>query len=71
MKRTFIYLPNFDKSWGDMGLSDNNLIELESTILEQPDKGELIPGTGGLRKIRAGKDHKGKSGGIRVKRVKM
>ncbi|MCL1877291.1 MAG: type II toxin-antitoxin system RelE/ParE family toxin [Defluviitaleaceae bacterium] len=66
MKRAFVYLPNFDKIWNSLNLSDENLIELENTILEQPDKGEIIQGAGGLRKIRAGKDNKGKSGGIRV-----
>lgn len=33
-----------------------------------PEKGDLMPGTGGVRKLRwrSGKDNKGKSGGVRV-----
>ena len=66
MKREFIYAQNFDKSWKAIGLSDESLRELENMILEKPDIGDLIPGTGGLRKTRFRIDKSGKSGGIRV-----
>lgn len=49
-----------------------SLLEPESYRLFQwqlvanPDKGDLIPGTGGLRKIRWSSEGHGKRGGIRV-----
>ncbi|MCL2387342.1 MAG: type II toxin-antitoxin system RelE/ParE family toxin [Defluviitaleaceae bacterium] len=66
MKREFVYLQNFDRAWKSLGLTDNELFKLENMILMQPNKGELIQGTGGLRKIRVGIDGRGKSSGIRV-----
>ena len=66
MIREFIYLQNFDRIWNQLGFSDDDLVELENMILKQPDKGELIQETGGLRKIRTSMDNKGKSGGIHV-----
>jgi len=38
MNRTFVYLPNFDKIWESLDLSDDNLIELENIILELLDE---------------------------------
>lgn len=39
---------------------------VKDTILSDPLKGDLIKGTGGLRKIRLAKSNEGKSGGYRV-----
>ena len=66
MIREFIHAQSFDKSWSAVGLSDDDLRVLENEILKQPDIGELIQGTGGLRKMRFGIDNRGKSSGIRV-----
>ena len=66
MKREFIYAQHFDKCWEALGLSDEQLSELEKMILERPDVGNLIQGTGGLRKVRFATGNKGKSGSIRV-----
>jgi len=67
MKREFIYFNVFDKSWNDMGLTDNDLVELEKTIMENPAIGKVIQGTGGVRKMRfILRNNKGKSGGARV-----
>jgi len=35
-------------------------------IAYEPDRGDLIPGTGGLRKVRIGRGERGKRGGARV-----
>ncbi|NLD51695.1 MAG: type II toxin-antitoxin system RelE/ParE family toxin [Clostridiales bacterium] len=49
-----------------MGLNDSDLAALQNTLLIDPESGELIPGTGGARKVRvSAKDH-GKRGGARV-----
>lgn len=47
-------------------LTDDQLIALEYRLLLAPDAGDLIPGTGGLRKIRVASGGKGKRGGSRV-----
>ena len=66
MIREFVHLQHFEKSWKALGLSDEELRALENIILGKPDIGELIQGTGGLRKTRASIDNRGKSSGIRV-----
>lgn len=66
MQRTFIILPEFDKNWKSMGLSDEDLRRLEDLILQNPEAGALMQGTGGLRKLRFALDNRGKSGSARV-----
>ena len=39
---------------------------LQLTLLLRPEQGAVIPGSGGLRKIRWGVDGRGKRGGVRV-----
>lgn len=66
MQRTFIILPEFDKNWKSMGLSDEDLRRLENLILQNPEAGALMQGTGGLRKLRFALDNRGKSGSARI-----
>jgi len=47
-------------------LKDDEYRELQSFLIKQPDAGDLIQGTGGLRKLRWNLNNKGKRGGIRV-----
>lgn len=47
-------------------LSDNEYRELQGFLIEKPNAGDLIQGTGGLRKLRWGTGGKGKRGGIRI-----
>ena len=47
-------------------ISDDELAELQSQIIINPESGDLIEGTGGLRKLRFAGDGIGKSGGYRV-----
>lgn len=46
--------------------TDDELKELQRELIAQPDKGDLIQGTGGLRKTRMATGRQGKSGGARV-----
>jgi len=39
---------------------------LQTALINDPEFGDLIKGSGGLRKIRWGNEQKGKSGGVRV-----
>ena len=47
-------------------LTDEEYSSLQDELRKNPEKGSLIPGTGGARKIRVGMRNKGKSGGVRV-----
>lgn len=66
MKRTFIEVPLFTKKWKELGLTDDNLRELQNILLENPKAGDSIQGTVGIRKIRISLDQHGKRGGARV-----
>lgn len=46
--------------------TDDELRELQKELIAQPEKGNLIQDTGGLRKIRMPIRNKGKSGGTRI-----
>jgi hypothetical protein len=46
--------------------TDDELKDLQIELIEQPEKGDLIQGTGGLRKIRMATGGQGKSGSVRV-----
>ena len=39
---------------------------MQAELIANPDKGDLIKGTGGLRKVRMATGNKGKQGSIRV-----
>lgn len=50
-----------------MGLDDDDLKVLETLLLQNPQLGDVIEGTGGARKLRIQlNDNRGKSGGGRV-----
>ena len=67
MTRTFVYTEPFRKCWDRMGLSEEDLRELENDLLINPRRGAVIEGTGGARKLRIKLgDGRGKSGGGRV-----
>tara|TARA_R100000687_G_scaffold39493_3_gene32200 strand:+ start:14671 stop:15018 length:348 start_codon:yes stop_codon:yes gene_type:complete len=46
--------------------TDDELKDLQIELIAQPEKGDLIRDTGGLRKIRMAVGNQGKSGGARV-----
>lgn len=66
MNRTFIMTQIFDQNWNRLKLTDIDLMQLEKYIMRNPDSGDIIQGTGGLRKLRWSLPNTGKSGGIRV-----
>ncbi len=47
-------------------LSEDERRDLISYLAEHPRAGDLIEGTGGVRKLRWGRGGRGKSGGVRV-----
>lgn len=66
MIRKFVYTEPFRKCWKAMGLQDSDLSILENALLENPQLGDVIEGTGGARKMRIQLEGRGKSGGGRV-----
>jgi hypothetical protein len=68
MRLTIVQLSAFSTKWSKLRLSDEDLRALEEIFLSNPEAGALIPGTGGLRKIRFAPPswHSGKRGASRV-----
>jgi len=47
-------------------LTDDEFLGLQGFLLKYPELGKIVPGSGGVRKLRWGASGKGKSGGVRV-----
>lgn len=47
-------------------LSDEQYAKLQEALIANPEAGELIPGSGGVRKLRWGVAGRGQRGGLRV-----
>ena len=62
---TLIESPVFSKLWPDYW-SEDERGEFSAWLSENPDAGDRVPGTGGIRKIRWTRRGKGKRGGVRV-----
>jgi mRNA-degrading endonuclease RelE of RelBE toxin-antitoxin system len=50
----------------DEYLSDDEYLELQAALVQNPEAGAVIPETGGVRKLRWGVSGRGKRGGLRV-----
>jgi len=64
-KMEFIEATAFTKYVYDY-LSEDEYAGLQSFLLQYPEAGNIVRGSGGVRKIRWGMFGKGKSGGVRV-----
>jgi len=67
MDALFIELPVFQKHRSDY-LDDDLFHRFQQELLQNPEAGDVVEGTGGLRKIRVVDErrNKGKRGGLRV-----
>jgi hypothetical protein len=67
MKALFVELPAFERNRSEY-LTDEAFRGLQNEMLKEPEAGDVITGTGGLRKLRHGdvKRGKGKRGGLRI-----
>lgn len=67
MKALFIELPAFERRRGDF-LDDERFRHLQAQLLADPEWGNVIAGTGGLRKMRFADARRGKGtrGGLRI-----
>lgn len=61
----FIETPLFESQRKEL-INDEEFRILQSNIIKKPDLGDLITGTGGLRKVRLAGSNTGKSGGYRA-----
>jgi hypothetical protein len=61
-----VELPGFTAAVHAMGMSEDEAQRIVDRIAAAPASGDLIPGTGGARKVRFAGRGKGKSGGYRV-----
>ena len=47
-------------------LNDEEYRALQTYLLQKPDAGDIVRGSGGVRKVRWAPERQGKSGGVRV-----
>lgn len=62
---TFVEAPIFTKLVGEY-LTDEEYAALQHALAGNPELGDVIPGSGGIRKVRWGTRGRGKRGGVRV-----
>ncbi|MCZ7560584.1 MAG: type II toxin-antitoxin system RelE/ParE family toxin [Burkholderiaceae bacterium] len=62
---SFIETPLFTRLVYDY-LSDEEYAALQAHLAQDPECGEVVPGSGGVRKLRWGVAGRGKRGGVRV-----
>jgi len=65
MKAVFVESSIFEKYYSKY-LNDEEYLKFQSALLVNPYQGDIIQGTGGIRKIRVGIKGKGKRAGGRV-----
>jgi hypothetical protein len=68
MQLTLVQLSTFASKWRKLGLTDEDLQSLEGILIADAESGDVIPGTGGLRKLRFAPPswHTGKRSATRV-----
>jgi len=62
---SFIETKLFSRLLGDY-LTDDEYARLQGALIEAPERGALVPGSGGVRKLRWAQPGRGKRGGVRV-----
>jgi mRNA-degrading endonuclease RelE of RelBE toxin-antitoxin system len=63
--RTFVETRLFTRIVGDY-LSDDDYANVQERLAANPHAGPVIPGSGGVRKLRWGQPGRGKRGGVRI-----
>lgn len=64
MNLTFIYTPEFEHQAAGI-FTDDELRQVELMLLNNPQAGVVVPGTGGVKKLRGAMSGRGKSGSAR------
>ncbi len=63
--QTIVELPEFQKK-SDKLLSNSERLSIINYLAAHPSAGDIMQGTGGIRKLRWSAQGKGKSGGVRI-----
>lgn len=61
----FVETPTFTRLLSEL-MTDDEYAGLQNVLAENPERGDIIRGGGGIRKLRYGLPGRGKSGGVRV-----
>ena len=61
----FIETPTFTR-WVSGLMKDDEYVQLQVVLAQRPDTGKIIPGSGGIRKMRWAGSGRGKRGGLRI-----
>ncbi len=69
-RMVIIETPLFTRIIGEL-MSDDAYRQLQEALIERPEKGDLIPGSGGLRKVRWKLEGQGQRGGVRIKQENL
>ena len=62
---TIIESPIFTKLWPDYW-SEDERGEFSAWVAQNPEAGDIVPGSGGIRKVRWTRKGRGKRGGVRI-----
>lgn len=65
MLLTVAELPEYQRTAAKL-LSEDDRRAVIDHLAKRPKSGDLVEGTGGVRKLRWGRDGRGKSGGVRI-----
>ncbi len=65
MNLGFVYLTSFERTAAGI-LTDNEMWTVELRLLANPRAGTVVPGTGGVRKLRVAVPGQGKRGAVRI-----
>lgn len=62
---SFIETKLFSRLLGEF-LSDDDYAQLQGALIEAPERGAIVSGSGGVRKLRWAQPGRGKRGGVRI-----
>lgn len=63
---TIVETAVFSRAAASAGMTEGDVEALKESLAETPEQGDLVQGSGGIRKVRVAGRGKGKSGGYRV-----
>lgn len=64
--QSIVEMPSYLRQARRLGLTEDDLDAIKVVVAQQPSAGDVIPASGGARKVRIRATGRGKSGGYRV-----
>ncbi len=64
--QSIVEMPSYLRQAGRLRLTEDELDAIKTIVARQPSAGDVIPASGGARKVRIRSKGRGKSGGYRV-----